>query len=161
VLSVDQVYMIRRGVLADGVGIRRVARELGVSRNTVRKYLGEAEPQRKSVKSWARPVFEAVIERLTALVEAWTPHTEGKQRLSAARLHQELRAEGFTVGRTLVPRIRRERRRRAAEVYVPLVHRAGDEAQVDCFDVRVDIGAERRRAWLFVLRCMYAGRDFA
>jgi len=161
VLSVDQVYVIRRRVLVDGVGIRRVARELGISRNTVRKYLGEAEPQRKSASPRARPVFETVVERLTALIEEWTPRTEGKQRLTAARLHRELRTEGFAVGRTLVQEVLRERRRQAAEVYVPLVHRAGDEAQVDFFDVRVDVGTERRRAWLFVLRCMYSGRDFA
>jgi hypothetical protein len=46
-------------------------------------------------------------------------------------------------------------------VYVPLVHRAGDEAQIDFFDVRVDVGGERRRAWMFVLRLMYSGWDFA
>ena len=160
-LSVDQVYVIRRKVLVDGVGIRRVARELGVSRNTVRKYLGEAEPQRRSAAPRARPVFDTVLPRLSALIEEWTPRTEGKQRLTAARLHQELRAEGLEVGRTLVQEVLRERRRLAAEVYVPLVHHAGDEAQVDFFDVRVDVGAERRRAWLFVLRLMYSGRDFA
>ena len=144
-LSVDQVYVIRRKVLVDGVGIRRVARELGVSRNTVRKYLGEAEPQRRSAAPRARPVFDTVMPRLSALIEEWTPRTEGKQRLTAARLHQELRAEGLEVGRTLVQEVLRERRRQAAEVYVPLVHHAGDEAQVDFFDVRVDVGGERRR----------------
>jgi transposase len=161
VLSVDQVFVIRRKVLVDGVGIRRAARELGVSRNTVRKYLGEAVPERKPGAPRRRPVFETVMPRLEALIEEWTPRTEGKQRLTAARLHQELRTEGFAVGRTLVQAVLRERRRQAAEVYVPLVHRPGDEAQVDFFDVRVDVAGERRRAWLFVLRLMYSGRDFA
>ena len=160
-LSVDQVYRIRRKVLVEGVGIRRVARDLGVSRNTVRKYLAEPEPQRKSVSARQRPVLEIVGARLEALIEEWKPRTQGKQRLTAARLHQELRSEGFTVGRTLVQAVLRERRRRSAEVYVPLVHRAGDEAQVDFFDVRVDVGGERRRAWMFVMRLMYSGRDFA
>lgn len=160
-LSVDQVYVIRRKVLVDGLGIRRVAREFGVSRNTVRKYLGEAEPRRKTAKVRRRPVFEAVFPRLEALIEEWTPRTEGKQKLTAARLHEELRSEGFTVGCTLVQEVLRERRRQAAEVYVPLVHRPGDEAQIDFFDVRVDVGGERRRAWMFVLRLMYSGRDFA
>jgi transposase len=161
VLSVDQVYEIRRKVLVERVGIRRVAREFGVSRNTVRKYLSAAVPQRRLSRPRRRPVLEAVEPRLEALIEEWTPRTAGKQRLTAARLHEELRHEGFTVGRTLVQAILRERRRQAAEVYVPLVHRPGDEAQVDFFDVRVDVGAERRRAWLFVLRLMYSGRDFA
>ena len=160
-LSVDQVYVIRRKVLVDGMGIRRVAREVGVSRNTVRKYLGQSEPQRKAGVERPRPVFEKVAGRLEALIEEWTPRTAGKQRLTAARLHAELRTEGFTVGRTLVQEVVRERRRQAAEVYVPLVHRPGDAAQIDFFDVRVDVAGERRRAWLFVLRLMYSGRDFA
>jgi hypothetical protein len=47
------------------------------------------------------------------------------------------------------------------EVYIPLVHRAGDEAQVDFFEVTVDVGGERRKAWKFVMRLMFSGRDFA
>lgn len=161
VLSVDQVYVIRRKVLVDGVGIRRVARELGVSRNTVRKYVGSPGPERRVRQARTRPVYEQVHGRLAALIEEWTPRTAGKQRLTAARLHTALREEGFSVGRTLVQEVLRERRRQAAEVYVPLVHRPGDEAQVDFFDVRVDVAGARRRAWLFVLRLMYSGWDFA
>ena len=42
-----------------------------------------------------------------------------------------------------------------------LVHQPGDEAQVDLFEVTVDIGGERIKAWKFVMRLMYSGRDFA
>ena len=49
---------------------------------------------------------------------------------------------------------------RLAEVYVPLVHRSGDEAQVDFFEVTVEVGGERRKAWKFLMRLMYSGRDF-
>ncbi len=54
----------------------------------------------------------------------------------------------------------RERRRQRREVYVPLVHRPG-EAQVDFFEVVVELGGERRKAWEFLLRLMYSGREFA
>ena len=54
----------------------------------------------------------------------------------------------------------REWRRRRAEVYVPLVHRPGDEAQADFFEVTVELGGERRKAWKFLMRLMYSGRDF-
>jgi len=57
--------------------------------------------------------------------------------------------------------ILREKRRAKMEVYIPLVHRAGDEAQVDFFEVTVDVGGERRKAWKFVMRLMFSGRDFA
>lgn len=161
VLRVDQVYVIRHKVLVEGRGIRRVAREMGVSRNTVRRYLAVSEPIRKQSKARQRPVFEAMAPQLEELVEEWTKRTTGKQRITAARLHRELIERQQEVGLTLVQDWWRERRRQRAETYVPLVHRPGDEAQVDFFDVTVEVGSERRRAWMFVMRLMYSGRDFA
>ena len=43
---------------------------------------------------------------------------------------------------------------------MPLVHRPGDEAQVDFFEVTVELRGERRKAWKFLMRLMYSGRDF-
>ena len=38
-LRMDQVHVIRHKVLVEGLAIRRVAREMSVSQNTMRKYL--------------------------------------------------------------------------------------------------------------------------
>src|SRR5206468_1017454 len=54
-----------------------------------------------------------------------------------------------------------EWKRRRREVFVPLTYRPGDLAEVDFFEVFVDIGGTRRKAWLFLMRLMYSGRDFA
>ena len=44
-LRMDQAHVIRHKHFVEGVPIRRIAREMGVSRNTVRKYvLGHGEP---------------------------------------------------------------------------------------------------------------------
>ena len=43
---------------------------------------------------------------------------------------------------------------------MPLIHRPG-EAQIDFFEVVVEVGGERRKAWEFLLRLMYSGREFA
>jgi transposase len=45
-------------------------------------------------------------------------------------------------------------------VFVPLVHRPADETQVDFFEVTLEEGGRRRKAWKFVMRLMYPGRDF-
>jgi Helix-turn-helix domain of resolvase len=42
----DQVHVIRHKVLVEGQSARRVAREMGVSRNTVKRYLARAAPTR-------------------------------------------------------------------------------------------------------------------
>ena len=55
-----------------------------------------------------------------------------------------MREEGYRVGETLVRDYLREWRRRRAEVYVPLVHRSGDEAHVDFFEVTVEVGGVLR-----------------
>ena len=87
--------------------------------------------------------------------------TGGKQRLTATRLHELLRAEGHRVGVTLVKEAVAEWKRQRREVFVPLTYRAGDLAEVDFFEVLVDLDGQRRKAWLFLMRLMYSGRDFA
>ncbi len=159
-LRVQDVHVLRHKVLVEGQSQRQVAREMGISRNTVRRYLTQAEPVRVEREPRRKLVLERVQPRLDALLEEWSGRTTAKQRLTATRLHRQLREEGYEVGVTLVRGYLREWRRRRAEVYVPLVHRPGDEAQVDFFEVTVEVGGERRKAWKFLMRLMYAGRDF-
>ena len=54
-----------------------------------------------------------------------------------------------------------EWRRRRREVFILLTYRPGDLAEVDFFEVLVDVAGTRRKAWLFLLRLMHSGRDFA
>ncbi len=94
-LKMDQVHVLRHKVLNEGRSIRRVARELGLSRNTVAKYLERPEPVRSSRRQRERPVWEAVQPRLEELIAEWEPRTTGKQRMTAMRLHRQLNAEGY------------------------------------------------------------------
>jgi transposase len=54
-LKVDQVLVLHK-VLVEGRSQRQVAKELGISRLTVKKYLREADPIRHETKSRGRPV---------------------------------------------------------------------------------------------------------
>jgi len=148
-LRMDQVHVIRHKVLVEGQSVRRVARELGLSRHTVRRR-----------RARERPVWAQVKPRLDELLAEWEPRTTAKQRLTGTRIQRQLVSQGYPVGTTLVHDYLRERRRQRQEVYVPLVHRPG-EAQVDFFEVVVELGGERRKAWEFLLRLMYSGREFA
>jgi hypothetical protein len=80
--------------------------------------------------------------------------------VTGTRLHRELVQEGFKVGQTTVRSVLRKRRLRRAETFVPLVHRPGDDALIDFFEVVVEIGGVRRKAHMFLMRMMYSGRDF-
>jgi transposase len=157
----DQVHVVRHKVLVEGQQIRRVAREMGIARNTVKRYLERPAPVRVEAESRARPVWQKVGPRLQALLSESPQWTGGKQKLTATRLHAMLVAEGFEVGITMVKEAVVEWKRRRREVFVPLVYPAGDLAQVDYFEVLLDLGGKRIKAWMFLMRWMHSGRDFA
>ena len=64
----DQVHVIRHQVLVEGRSQRSVAREHGVSRNTVRKYLDQSEPRRVESRPRRRLVTERMAPRLEELL---------------------------------------------------------------------------------------------
>lgn len=158
----DQVYTIRHKVLVEGQSVREVARELGISRNTIRRYLdvatvvGERAPAARP-----QPVHDRVRPRLEEILAESATWTGGKQRLTVAKALEILRGEGLVVGETVVKQIIREWRRRRREVFVPLTYHPGDLAEVDFFEVLVDVAEVRQKAWMFLLRLMHTGRDFA
>ena len=105
-LRVDQVHVIRHKVLVEGRSQRQVAKEFGISRVTVRKYVEEAVPVRKETEPRARPVWGKVGPRIEALLTQSKEWTGGKQQLTATRLHELLAGEGHQVGVTLVKELR-------------------------------------------------------
>jgi len=158
----DQVHVVRHKVLVEGRTQRAVARELGLSRTTVGKYVAQAAPVRKTeTEPRSRPVWDTVAVRVAAVLADSVRWTAGKQRLTATRLHELLRAEGYRVGATVIKDAVAEWKRQRREVFVPLTYRPGDLAEVDFFEVWVDVAGTRRKAWLFLMRLMYSGRDFA
>ena len=156
-----QVHVVRHKVLVEGQSERKTAREMGISRNTVKRYLDRAAPVRVEAVPRGRPVWERVGTRVEALLNESPRWTGGKQRLTAARLHTMLVVEGHKVGITTVREAVAEWKRSRREVFVPLVYPAGDLAQVDYFEVLVDLCGKRQKAWMFVMRLMHSGRDFA
>jgi transposase len=160
-LRMDQVHVIRHKVLLEGKSVRSVAKEMGVSRNTVAKYLKNPEPRRTVARKQKRaPVMEMVAPRIVEILSEWTERTTHKQRITGTRVHRQLVEEGYEVGITTVRDYLREKQRKEAEVFIPLIHRPGDEAQVDFFEVRVEEDGQMKKAWKFVMRLMYSGRDF-
>jgi len=156
----DKVHVIRHKHYVEGLGIRRIAREMGVDRKTIRRYLEKSEPFRAESEPRRRDVLEVVGPRIDELLEEWRPRTAPKHRITSPRVHRQLAEEGHQVGERTVRRYLAEKRRKTAEVYIPLIHRPGDEAQVDFFEVTVEEGGLRRKAWKFLMRLMYSGRDF-
>lgn len=157
----DEVTTIRRLVLVKGRSQREVAEKLGVSRNTVKRYVEGAPVGVRRPSARERPKSEAVEARMRELLGEAPRWTAGKQRLTATQLWRMLRAEGHDVGVSLVKDFVREWKRKLAEVFVPLTYKPGDLGEVDFFEVYVDVKGVRQKAWMFLLRGMASKRDFA
>jgi transposase len=120
--------------------LRAVARETGISRNTVRRYARGAEPgQSAQSRPRSSPKTDAAREALRALYEELGAQQGKKQRLTAYRAFVLLRARGVDVGYSLVKQLAVEERRRRAEVFVPLLWQKGEAALVDFFEVLIDV----------------------
>lgn len=110
-----------------GVGIREIARQLGVSRNTVRKYLHSAEEPGYSARP-ARPgKLDPFKEYITERIEAARPHW-----IPATVIEREIRAMGYEGGIRLLRYFMAERRPPARpDPVVRFETEPGQQMQVD------------------------------
>ena len=133
-LRMDKVFVIRHKVLMERQSGRSVAHELGVSRNTVSKYLQTSEPARKPGVPRPRPVTDKIAPRIDEILSEWAGRVTPKQRITGSRIHRQLLKENYQTGITVVRDYLREKRRQASEVFIPLVHHPCEEGQFDFFD---------------------------
>jgi transposase len=159
-LKVAIVHVVRHKVRAEGLTQRQVARELNISRNTVARYLADdIEPGERVEGPRDKPVWDAVKADVFDILE--TSRQTKKQRLTGPVVLELLRARGKDASVRSVQRLMAEWRRQRAEVYIPLDYRPGDLAEVDFFEVTVVVGGVEQKAWMFLMRVMHSGRDFA
>jgi len=155
------IHVVRHKVLVEGLSQRDVARQLGISRNTVAKYLEHSTPHRVEINPRPQPVQDVITPAVHRLLEAHRGNTTAKQRLTSPRLVELLQEQGIHAAPRTVRRVVAEYKRARREVHVPLHYTPGDLAQVDFFEIALDLQGKRIRAWMFLLRMMYSGRDAA
>jgi len=76
-LRMDQVCVVRHKVLVEKQSQRKVAHELGISRNTVSKYLYQSDPAYRQKSARTKPAVEKVRGRIDQLVEEWRGQVGG------------------------------------------------------------------------------------
>jgi transposase len=133
--GVETIARIRFEHFQNGKGIKRIARDLGVARDTVRKVLRSGLTEfsyKRAVQPQPRlgPWVEALAEILEA--EAKVPRRE---RRSTQRLFEELRGRGYDGAHDSVHRFvkawRQERARAPAQAFIPLSFDPGEAYQFD------------------------------
>jgi transposase len=149
--SVELYARVRHACHVEGLSQREAARRFGIHRGTVRKMLTfSVPPGYRRTRPPARPKLEAFVALIDAILEA-DRAAPPKQRHTAKRIHERLRAEhGFVGGYTIVKDYVRERRARAREMFVPLSHPPG-HAQVDFGEAVAVIAGVRQKIHFFCL----------
>ena len=56
-LRMENVHVIRHKHYVEKIGVRRISREMGIDRKTIRKYLTETAPVRHEPDPRSRPVM--------------------------------------------------------------------------------------------------------
>jgi len=150
---------IRRRVLVEGVSRRQILRETKMHWLTLKKILEHSEPPGyRQQQPRPRKKLGAHLERIQQILKE-DQAMPRKQRHTAKRIWERLRADGFTGGYTVVKDAVRELTQKNQEVFVPLVHRPG-EAQVDFGHALAKVNGRLRKVAFFVMALPYSDASF-
>jgi transposase len=143
VLCVETIGKIRRRRLVQGESISAIARDLQLSRNTVKRALrfeGEALEYRRSRQP--RPRLGPYVETLEGWLEA-EEQLPARERRTAQRLYEALCLEGYTGAVDAVRRHQRQferRRHPSATAFIPQSFASGEAYPFDFSHEHVEIG---------------------
>ena len=159
-LTVDHYARIRRAY-RDGMSIGEIARRFHHSRRKVREVLrGGGEPK---AYSRHRQHYRRLGEYL-GTIEAILSEDEQaprKQRHTAMRIFERLKAQGYQGGYDAVRRYVAKRRRRERETFIPLAHDPGQRMEADFGQIYVDFPEGRRAVSVLILVWSHSNAPFA
>ncbi len=160
-LGVEEYDFIRRKVILEGYSQRRIAREFGYSRKTVKKALAHSKPPGYCR---SKPPSRPIIEPVSNIIDNWLEEDRQrprKQRHTAQRIYERLCDEyGFTGSYSAVSRYVGHVKSTSGEVFFPLQFDPGEEAQVDWGHARCIINGEERKVCMFCFRPCYSATSF-
>lgn len=157
--AMDWWTKVRLEVLRGEKKKREVLRSEGIGWDTLRKILAHPEPPGYRLKKpRPKPKIGPYLERIAQIIEE-DKALPKKQRHTAKRIYDRLREMGYGGGYTQVKEVMRELLRVRQEVFMPLVHRAG-EAQVDFGYALVKVAGVLRKVGFFVMVLPYSDAFF-
>jgi transposase len=143
-LTVETIKKVRLAAFRDMKPIKQIAKDLRLSRNTVRKILREDLTEIRYVrKNQPRPALAEFIEPLDRRLSE-DKNLPRKRRRNAVKLYEEIMQEGYAGSYDNVQRYVRAWRRQqevlSTQAYVPLVFEPGEAFQFDWSHEDVELG---------------------
>lgn len=162
---------------------RQIAKELNMSRNTVKKYIEEnfaarqqdtrdlpvtynyvTPPAYKKRKGKKVALTNTVMKRLRQMMkqnEQKRAQNMHKQQLKIIDMHEKLLDEGFNIGYTTVRNFVNSEEKRTKEVHIRQDPTAGREIEFDWGEVKLFIDGKLRSFSLAVFTLAYSNERFA
>jgi transposase len=165
VLVMETAMKIRGWILRDGRGIRAVARETGLSRTTIKKYLKDDEPPqyRRTHERVGHKLSAEFEERLRDLFKH-DLQLRRRERRTAKKLFEQIVTEGYTGSYSPVQRFVRELRQTTGtgpgDAFIPLHFAAGDALQFDWSEEYVLLGGIEHKVHVAHFRLCHSRKPF-
>jgi transposase len=161
-IRVEDREQIRRAYFIEHKSVRQIARELGHSRDTVKKAIESAEATEYTLKQPRKaPILGPYQARIDELL-AENERLPRKQRYTGHKIYQDIERDGYRGSesrvRSYIAQRRQEKRKR--KVYLPLEFDPGMDAQVDWATAIAVIAQERVDVQLFIMRLCYSRKLF-
>ncbi|WP_437435946.1 IS21 family transposase [Pseudobacillus badius] len=167
----------------EGKSQRKIAKEVGLSRNTVKRYIEEdlesrkkdsrnlpvtdnyiAPPSYKKRNGQKRALTHSVIKQIRKMLkenEYKRQHQMHKQQLKMVDIHEKLLDKGFNISYTTVRNFINREEARKKEVFIRQKAVAGREIEFDWGEVKLCIGQSWRSLSMAVFTLPYSNWRFA
>ncbi|WP_245630405.1 IS21 family transposase [Amphibacillus sediminis] len=143
----------------EGLSQRQIAKKLGISRNTVSKYLKQNEApttmNRQIIYSKGKE-YSDETKRVLPIIDQWLKDDHkrwGKQTHTAARIYQRLVNEyNFKGSESNIRKVVAKRKKKLKEVFIPLDFQLGHQFQFDWGEADITLLGRTKRIYLFCMQ---------
>lgn len=167
------------GYFRQGKSKKQLAKELGISRNTVRAYIREHERSQASgdLSSGVvdRPVYDSsnrkrrkLTPQICQLIDQYLAENKRKQASGRAKqqmlgtdIHEALLEQGHQIGYRTVMTYIKAHKDKSREVFIRQHYEAGQAVEFDWGYVKLDVGGVRKELMLAVFTSCYSNHRWA
>ena len=161
-ITLEQYEQIRRMHYLEEKSGREIARELGISRQTVARALqSEQAPEYTLKKPREAPRLGPYQNHLDALLQE-NSRLPKKQRYTGHKLFELLQAQGYGGSESSVQMyaVRWRKANKRLATFLPLEFEPGQDGQVDWAEAQVILGGVQQKVSVFVMHLSYSRRTF-
>ncbi|WP_408008059.1 IS21 family transposase [Pseudalkalibacillus sp. A8] len=157
-IDVAQFHRIKYLNEVEGQSQRQIAQKLGISRNTVSKYLKKSESPTTLYRQKVYKTKESSDEtkRVLPIIDQWLEDDLkrwGKQKHTAAKIYRRLVDEyDFGGSASNIRKVVAKRKKKMQEVFIPLEFQLGQQFQFDWGEADIILQGKTRRVFLFCIQ---------